>query len=159
MQPLHQLSSAAQSGPDGLCGLLDKLKDAHSELLAAIADMESATRADRPETGRYTAARWQISQASLKRRRLSLIIRNALIPIAGDPDKAVLKSLQQLDQQNAIRSHAHVNDWPPAKIVRDWAGYCQASRTIRWYMESHVAMEQKLLCPLLERIERRARAG
>ena len=159
MQPLHQLPSAAAGMPDALCGILDKLKEAHGDLLAAIANMEAATRTAQPETDRYTAARWQISQASLKRRQLSLFIRNALIGSASDEDKGALKSLQQLDHESAVRSHAHVTAWPPAKIVRDWTGYCEASRAVRWYMEAHIAMEQKLLYPLLDRIERRARAN
>jgi hypothetical protein len=151
MQLRQQGSSGSAPGVSPASDALDQLKQAHLRLLAEIANMDAVTRGSRPDADRYSAARWRISQASLIRRRLSLTIRVSLLSTADPQEKATLKALQEAELQSAMRSRAHVGKWSSDKIFRDWAGYCEASRMLRWHMDAHITLERTKLYPMLER--------
>jgi hypothetical protein len=147
---VQPVSNIADSEHDKLSGLLDELKRAHREVAVQIAHMDEITSPGSTPDGN-AAVRWRISQASMDRRRVSLLVRTALLAGASEPDKASLKAIQQADEELAGRSRAHVTAWPPNKLDADWPGYCEASRLIRSHMSAHITLEQKVLYRMLER--------
>lgn len=132
--------------------MLAELREAHQQLLAEMANIDALTRAPQPGTEEFATARWRISQANLLRRKLSTTIRDALLLDISEQGKATLKLLQEADQEMMLKSRAHVSSWTTEKIRMNWPGYCEASRLIRWHMDAHIALEQRFLYPILERL-------
>ena len=128
-----------------------ELRNAHRALLAALADMEAVTRDPAPERERYSAARWRLSNVSFARRSLWQRIHQALADCTLGADAATLAELQQADIATTYASAAYVREWTAAAIDADWAGYCAASKEIRWQMKAAISVEQRLLYPLLAR--------
>jgi hypothetical protein len=153
VQPLRTASNALDSEHRKFGQLLDELKQAHCKVTAQIANMDAITSPGAKSEG-YAAARWRISQASMNRRRASLLARVALIADATEQDKVSLRAIEQADEDLAKRSHAHIAAWAPDRLGADWIGYCSASRRIRLHMLAQISLEQKILYPMLERAER-----
>lgn len=135
--------------------LLAALRDAHAGLRVEIGNMDSITQGRTADSLAYASARWKISQASLKRRRLAAAARQFLLAAGTDADGTQLSTLENAEQQMMRRSREHVGKWTIARIDLDWAGYCAASRLIRWHMDAHLLLERKTLFPLIERAARR----
>lgn len=131
--------------------LLADLRDAHRQLLAELDNMEAITGQPEYDRARCATGRWKISQASLARRVLSSRICDFFLPRCGPADVVSLRNLQEADRELLRKSGDHVRRWTAETIERDWRGYCQASQEIRWLLHAHLAVEQRLLYPLLER--------
>lgn len=136
--------------------LLAALRDAHADLLVEMANMDLITQGRTANSLAYASGRWKISQASLRRRQLAAVARHSLLAAGTDADRAAVRPLEDAEQQMMRRSREHVGSWTIARIDRDWDGYCDASRLIRWHMDAHLLLERKTLFPLLERAARRA---
>jgi hypothetical protein len=119
-----------------------------------IAHMERVTSEPRFDRDRVTSARWRISQASFKRRKLSAGLLKRLGTFVTAAEKLALKSLQESEHEMQRASQAHVSFWAIEKIEADWSAYCKASRTLRWRMDAYISMAESALCPLVERAER-----
>lgn len=135
--------------------LLADLKQAHRDLLAELDNMDGITRQATCDKTRCATGRWKISQASLGRRVLAGRICDYFLTRCEPADVGALRELQEADRELLRASVSHVARWPAEAIERDWRGYCKASQEIRWQMHAHIAAEQRLLCPLLDRAARR----
>lgn len=131
--------------------LLAELQAAHNELFACIAAMESVTASATPDPVQLTGARFRISKASLSRRILWRRIHSHLGLRVSPGDARVLDELMQLDLKQFERSSDHVARWSAESVIREWAGYRSASRSIRGYMTAAIRDEQRLLYPMLQR--------
>jgi hypothetical protein len=138
-------------------GLLTELRGAHYQLRIEIAHLDAATCEQHPDAARVATARWRLSQASLQRRRISKMIRDALLPVAAEEVNASLQLLQEADHNLQRKSREHVVAWTSERdrFQRDWLGYCEASRLMRRHMDDYLELEQRILYPLIERTERR----
>lgn len=130
--------------------LLLELRNAHQNLLAAMAAMDNLTREPQTDRARYAKARWRISQASLARRTLWGTIFRHLMPRVSSEEVVHLEHLRTADQQMLRHSANHIAIWILARIEADWKGYCEASIAIRWRMKCCLDAEQRILYPMLE---------
>ena len=129
--------------------LLEELQAAHTDLLAAIIEMEKVTRLPTAEMASFTRARWQISRASLVRRALWGTIYNALSGVLAERDRKNLGRLD-IDDRTLLRaSAAHISQWTTAAAVERWEEYCAASQQIRWRMKAGIGAERRIVYPLL----------
>lgn len=135
--------------------LLTDLKQAHRDLLAELANMDDITRQPAYDKARCATGRWKISQASLARRVLASRICDYFLTRCEPADVGALRDLQEADRDLLRKSAGHVAHWTGEAIEHDWRDYCKASQEIRWLMHSYLAVEQRLLYPLLERAARR----
>jgi len=101
--------------------------------------------------GRHWPGR--ISQASLKRRKLTAALLERLGTCASEDEQLAIRSLQQAEQEMQHRSQAHVGLWTVDRIGSDWPGYCRASRVLRGCMETDIATAERILYPMLERAD------
>jgi hypothetical protein len=154
MEPALRLdANGAEQGT--FHSLLTELDEVHRQLVAEMVNIDAVTRGPQPSTEGIAAARWRISQASLRRRLLFNSICGALHPIVNEQERLSLKQLQEADQAMMLRSRVHVSAWLSDGIRGDWAGYCEASRAIRWHIDAYLTVEQRILFPILERLARR----
>lgn len=134
---------------------LADLQSAHRALLGEVANMDLLTREPTLDPLRFTAGRWKISQASLRRRTLSSRIREYFRARGTAADIRDLIELEKADQTLLRASASHISIWSLNAIRGDWPGYCQYSRQIRHQMDRFITLEQRELYPLLEKAANR----
>ena len=132
--------------------LLVQLRDAHERLLGEMEKLDRITLGPLADGSEFAAARWQLSQASLRRRTLSARVAEFLVGRIDDGDARRLKMLQSENQVAVTRSARHIRDWTTQTIRQDWIGYGMASRQIRMQMTANILLEQQMLYPILERL-------
>jgi len=130
--------------------MLRDLMEAHSDLRRAMADLDVLTRGPIPAKEEVIDARWNISRASLARRRLCNSIHSRLSVRASDEYARELQRLSKYDMALLRSSSEHVLKWTITAVMNDWPGYCEASRVIRWKMKAAIGAEQRFLYPMLE---------
>lgn len=140
--------------------LLFDLHRAHEDVLGGMEELGRLTRDIRPDEQSLCNARWKLSRASMRRRLLWATILTHLAPSADANVTDELLRLQQLDIELLGASTTHITTWTTESIVRDWPGYCAASREMRWKMIARMEEEKRVLYPLLrgDRIITRARS-
>lgn len=145
------MSSAVFEQPSlGSPQFLRELKVAHTKLRSAMADLDVLTRGPIPEKEQVIDARWAISRASLARRTLwNQIYRHLSVRVSGE-DARELQRLFENDMALLRCSSEHIGKWTITAVMNDWAGYCEASRAIRWKMQSAIGGEQRVLYPMIE---------
>ena len=134
-----------QSAP----GLLAELQAAHSTLLERIKELGEITAHAVPSRLEYTSARLRLSQASIARRSVlnrTLEYLGARVDAAGSQ---VLARVRAADGELIAHSVEHLGKWTAEAVGSDWAGYCDASRSMRDHMARTVNAEAELLQPLL----------
>ena len=148
-------SSKQPHGQSVAWSLLTQLEHAHEQLSQEMETMDSITRGDRPDDESFAGARWQISQASLRKR--TLIARTVDFLAAGlDRESALaVKGVRVADQQLLRRSALHVRAWSLHAIRENWTDYCQASQEIRMHMGAQILLEKQALYPPLIRMAQR----
>src|SRR4051794_30465032 len=134
------VSDTAQNGRANAGAMLKQLKEAHRELHAGIAAMQAMTRATGSNSDACATARWKLSQSSLKRRQLAAAIREMLRPTASESEAKLLKSVEESDHAQMLRSRTHIGTWTAEKINKDWRGYCDASKAIRRHMDAQIVL-------------------
>lgn len=133
----------------GSGSLLFDLYRAHEDVLGGMEALGRLTRDPSPDEQSIGIARWKLSQASMRRRLLWARILTHLTPCADAAAKEELLRLQKLDIELLGASTAHIGTWTTDAIVRDWPGYCAASREMRWKMIARMEEEKRVLYPLL----------
>lgn len=141
--------------PERAAALLADLKQAHRDLLGAIAALEELTARSEPDAG-YPGARWRLSLASRKRRQLVADVSAALLRAVPPHEAGSVERLQREQADRLRESAAHVQAWTTPRIAADWRGYCAASVLVRAAMRRRITAEQAALYPLLERFARTA---
>lgn len=129
--------------------LLFDLHRAHEDVLGGMEELGRLTRDSGPDEQLLCKARWKLSQASMRRRLLWARILGHLAPIAEPGVRNELMRLQELDIELLGVSTAHIGQWTTESIVRDWPGYCAASREMRRKMIARMEEEKRILYPLL----------
>lgn len=129
--------------------MLEELREAHAALLAGIQELEDATRADAPDASALAGIRWRLSRASGRRRRL---IEQASAHLLDQVPGAApeIGRLREGNAEMLSASSRHVGDWTIERITADWRGYRAASADMRKAMRARIALEKKILYPLLE---------
>jgi len=126
-----------------------ELKAVHGELLQCIAALELVVRRPTPDTESLTAARWKLTRASGRRRRLltdRVFPALAAVPVTNTP------RLQELRAETAAMltvSSQHIARWTVDKIVANWGEYQRASTILTASMRNRIATEKIILHPLL----------
>lgn len=133
---------------------LAELRQSHRELLAYIQQLESMSFRGEPDRTALTTTRWKLGQASLARRLLATRICDYFEARCEPAQIAVLQSLRSADRDMLRMSASHLGKWTSATIAADWPAYCRDGQAIRRRTHDHIALEQRVLDPLLEQAAR-----
>jgi hypothetical protein len=129
---------------------LNSLKEAHSKLIRAMVVLDELTRGPLPSQQRLIDVRWMVGKASLERRLLWGRIHAHLARTAGPAADLNLHKLQDTDIALLRASALHVRRWTTDAVLEDWTGYRRASSQMRRKMAHAIAVERRLLYPLLD---------
>lgn len=131
--------------------MLDELKTAHEEMLAALEELETLTAAAACDESAVATARIRLSRASRQRRILSNQAIDRLLGEASAADAARLKGLRERNSGQLEASAKHIGSWGLRTIREKWLQYCQASQGVRRELRELIATDRELLYPLLAR--------
>lgn len=129
--------------------MLEELQRLHANILLHLEDLDMLTSEDQPSIVELTATRLALTRASRARRALLDRIYEELTPSADPMAKAALAALQAEGNENLKRSAAHIGEWALEDLRRRWSDYCVASMKLRTEMRQRVAVEKKVIYPLL----------
>lgn len=134
--------------------MLDELKQAHAALLNIICEMEAIAARSTPDPLLLSTVRWKLSAAS---RRRQMVIDATILPRllngATEADMARLTALREEGMALRASSTEHVGKWDTRTIIEHWDAYRAASTTMTASMRRRIAAEQRLLYPLLGRLD------
>jgi hypothetical protein len=130
--------------------LLNELRSAHRRLIAEMAAMDQLTNEEAADVASCATARWRLGQASLQRRLIAARICDYFLHRLDPARCDQLKQLICADQALLRESSSHLGRWSAGALQEDWAGFGADSRELHRRKHAHVAMEQKLLYPLLQ---------
>jgi hypothetical protein len=133
---------------------LAELRQTHRKLLAYIQQLESMSYHGEPDPTVLSTTRWRLGQASLARRLLAGRICDYFEGRCEPAQIAVLQSLRSADREMLRVSASHLGKWTAATIAADWPAYCRDGQAIRRRAHDHIALEQRVLYPLLEQAAR-----
>jgi hypothetical protein len=133
---------------------LNELRGAHRNLMARMQDLDNLSAEDQPDHTAVATARWKLGQASLSRRLLVGRICEYFIGRRNGAQTVELSRLQMADRELLGISANHLSKWTAETISRDWRGYRSAGSAIRRQTYDHIAIEQRVLYPLLEQATR-----
>ena len=132
--------------------LLGELGGVHCNLFSHLQALEDLSSAPSVDSIALANARWKLGQASLSRGLLAGRICEFFLSRCNPDQATALKSLRDAGHELLRQSATHIGKWTAESIARDWIGYCRDDRGIRRRIRAHIAAEQSLLYPLLERL-------
>ena len=128
-----------------------ELEQAHSQLLAQLDALEELVRGPVPTAGALSAARYQLTRVSRKRRKL---LEERVFPMLLDRLEGAaadrIRTLRDSTSTAVADSAKHIHRWSTDEILDDWSGYRTASASMRRQMRERVMQEQRMLYPLLD---------
>jgi hypothetical protein len=133
--------------------MLTDLTTLHEELLEAMAVVARVVSAPTPKPDLVASTRLRLAQLSRRHRRL---VNEDILPTieaSGDARAAdVARRLRAEDAEMMRRTTAHVATWTSEAILADWRGYQVACTKMRALVRDRLALECRLLVPLMEEL-------
>ena len=130
--------------------MLMELEKVHVDLLQCIAALEQVVARPVPDAESLASARWKLTRASGRRRRL---LTERIYPaLEAVPLTNTLK-LRELRSEGAsmlATSSQHIAKWTVDRIVANWPEYQRASGVMTATMRKRIALEKIALTPLLK---------
>ena len=129
--------------------MLAELESAHAEMRERIAGLGEVAENPQPSKMEYTSARLRLSQASIDRRSTVNKILRFLEERAAPGDHDAVVKVRSASGELIAHSVAHLAKWPTEAVANDWAGYRDASRSMRDHMLQVIEVEAAVLGPAL----------
>lgn len=134
--------------------LLGALQSAYREVDQRLAELAEASTGPRPDMHAVVNARFRMSHARHAKRQLVQKACELLLPNATAEELQSILGIRRASADYFHASTEHVRHWTPDALQRDWARFCEESRTMRSKMKHLSALEQRLLLPMLARHQR-----
>lgn len=133
--------------------MLATLEQRHGELLALMATMRRLIGNEEIDREAVTKTRLGLGKASTARTRfLTDTVYPALLDGLGGNEAAQVRQLRADAADDRARSSAHVGKWNASSIAQDWSGFRRDAAGILAMMDARIALEKRVLYPLLGRI-------
>jgi hypothetical protein len=129
--------------------LLEALEAAHRQLESALADVRASTAEADTDRARFKATRFRIGQCEFDRRRLVQRICGSLLATASPAEAEVIGELRRRELEHARRASLLIARWTPQAMALDWESYRLDSYLLREEMRTALAIEKRILYPLL----------
>lgn len=130
--------------------MLAELEKVRGEALNAMGMMDAVTSEPVADRYRVSNTRWRLSQAGLRGCTASGIIIQHLLARVDSKAVEALQLIQRDHLKVLSDSTLHIGAWTLDQVEADWAGYCEAYRTIRWKMTTYINAEKRILYPMLK---------
>jgi len=130
--------------------MLMELRDAHAQLLEALASHEAELDRSMPDRAAFFAARFRLSRASLRRKIAVEAVTSHCIAAATPDQAAQLEELRRDAVELTLKTSAHIGRWPMSATLADWVRYRSESAVLRAEMRRRIEREKAVLYPMLE---------
>jgi hypothetical protein len=129
---------------------MSELHDLHVQLLLMLDELEALTANPAPDEAALAGLRYRLTRTSSARRRLVDALCIDLKPTFPQGEQAPLHALHESNTAAMTASSEHISKWSLREVVKNWAGYCQASFALRGAMRLQIETEKALLYPHLQ---------
>lgn len=128
--------------------MLERLTRIHEEIDALLVDHELLTRPPAPDVAAIVAMQLKLAKANRERKAL---IDRIYARIEGRSDLARdhVQQLREDDRQIRAQASQLIGDWPRQRVEGEWPAYQKNAVAVRRWNRQRIALEQKLLFPLL----------
>jgi len=128
---------------------MPELQTLHEQLLDMLDELEALCARPIAEKAALAALRYRLTRTSGARRKLVKRLCMELQMTLPETEIAPVRSLRESNVAAMTSSSDHIGAWSLREIMKDWAGYCQASRQIRRSMRDQIELEKSTLYPYL----------
>ena len=131
--------------------MLAELRQHHEKIETLLTALEALCQDRHADIVKVSAVRLDLTRASRARSAfLNTIVYPKLLRIAPPDKRIALEKLKADGLLMLVRSADHIRHWTTREITADWPGYCIASAAARQSMRDRIALEARLLYPLLK---------
>lgn len=148
-------SSSGQSlrdlhDPNESAHFLSMIESAHAHFELCSGALESIMVEDKcVDMTQFGAVRLRLAHANLTRTRVAREACSHLISIIPADGAEALRDLEQCEIEHFQMISKHIQRWPTQAVQDNWHGYCGATRKLLERTRELIAIEKKLLLPLL----------
>jgi len=132
--------------------MLAELRQHHEKIGNLLAALEVVCQDRHADIVKVSAVRLELTRASRARSAyLNAVVYPKLMRTCPPDKRIALEKLKSDGLLMLVRSGDHIRHWTTREITQDWPGYCLASAAARQTMRDRIALEARLLYPLLEK--------
>lgn len=128
---------------------MPELRTLHEQLLEMLGELEALCERPAPDEAALAGLRYRLTRTSGARRKLIEALCVELQMALPQTEIAPIRALRESNVAAMTSSSDHIGTWSLREIMKDWSGYCQASRQIRRSMRDQIELERTTLYPHL----------
>lgn len=128
---------------------MSDLETLHEELLEMLDALEFLCANPTPDETALAGLRYRLTRTSGARRKL---VESLCVTLQMTLPKAEIAPIRALRDANIAAmtfSSDHIGTWSLRQVMKDWSGYCAASKQVRQTMREQIALERDTLYPYL----------
>lgn len=128
---------------------MPELQTLHEQLLEMLDELEALCARPNADEAALASLRYRLTRTSGARRKLveTLCVELQMaLPQTGIPP---IRALRESNVAAMTSSSDHIGTWSLRQIMKDWPGYCHASRQIQQSMRNQIELEKTTLYPYL----------
>jgi hypothetical protein len=130
--------------------MLKELRDAHAQLLEALACHEAELDRATPDQAALFSARFRVSRTSLRRKMTVEAATSHCLETATPDQAALLDELRRGAIELTLKTSAHIGRWPMSATLADWARHRSECALLRAEMRRRIERERAVLYPMLD---------
>jgi hypothetical protein len=128
---------------------MSDLQTLHEQLLGMLDELETLCANPDPNESALASLRYRLTRTSGARRKLVESHCVELLLALPKAEGAAIRALRESNIAAMTSSSDHIGTWSLRQVVKDWSGYCAASRHVRQSMREQIALEKDTLYPYL----------
>ena len=128
---------------------MSELHDLHAQLLQMLDELEELTGRPSPDEAALASVRYRLTRTSSARRRVVDALCVECKRRVPRDESGAISALHDSNTAAMTASSEHISIWSLREIVKNWAGYCQASFAMRRAMRAQIEVEKAALYPHL----------
>ena len=146
-------SEQDQPDPRRSAYFLATLEAAHYQVEQCIVGLESVmTAPGGAGAADFAVTRLRLGRANLARTQVAWQACDHLISALPSGQAEELRGLQRHENEHSQTISEHIRRWPPRAVQSNWQGYRDATWKVLERARELIALEQKLLLPLLRQV-------
>jgi hypothetical protein len=128
---------------------MPELQMLHEQLLEMLDELDTLCERPAPDEAALAGLRYRLTRTSGARRKLIEALCVELLMTLPESERASIRALRESNVAAMTSSSDHIGTWSLREIMKDWPGYCHASRQIQQSMRDQIKLEKMTLYPHL----------
>ena len=123
---------------------MSDLETLHGQLVEMLDELERLCAESAPDESALAALRYRLTRTSGARRKLEKYCVDLQLALPR-AEAAPIRALREANIAAMTSSSDHIGTWSLRQVMKDWRGYCAASREVRQSMRDQIALEKDTL--------------